>query len=135
VVVREDSAANGETVVLGFDHDPRDFVPEDVGHFLVHVPRHELAATESAGFSTDEEASRWASRHGLRDDFDLSIADVLGEVVHWGRVRLGGSGYGSIRLLDIVYAEETQDGAGQRVPRSHWERVAVATPRYFARTA
>jgi hypothetical protein len=57
VVVGEDSAADGEAGVFGFEDDTSDFVADDMGNFFVHVPRHEFAGAEAACLRLDQEAA------------------------------------------------------------------------------
>ena len=72
VVVRCHPTSDRKLGRVALDNDSRDFVPQHMRNFLVHVPTHEFAGTKARGFGSHEKPTGRAFRH--RGDFKMDHA-------------------------------------------------------------
>jgi hypothetical protein len=83
-MMRKDATPDWITIVVGLHYNSGYFVAKHVRDLVVHVPIHQFARAESAGFCFDEEAAFRQARHGLIRDEKVAfscIASELHEVV------------------------------------------------------
>jgi hypothetical protein len=76
MVVGEDASADGKLGVLRFHDAPCDFVAEHMGDLFVHIPIHEFAGAEAAGFGLDNEAAIGTFRRRLLQNRNFPSTDV-----------------------------------------------------------